>query len=61
LPGVKAFSLEASKMLVLGAFAPILKGSNMNSPACNAGRPKKPPPKPERLEFDLLEIFKKSP
>jgi hypothetical protein len=34
----KAFSLEASKMLVLGAFAPIPKGSNMNSPACNAGK-----------------------
>jgi hypothetical protein len=33
----KAFSLEASKMLVLGAFAPIPKGSNVNSPACNAG------------------------
>jgi hypothetical protein len=49
----KAFSLEASKMLVLGAFAPIPKGSNMNSPACNAGRPMKPLPKPEGLEFDL--------
>jgi hypothetical protein len=49
----KACSLEASKMLVLGAFAPIPKGSNMNSPACNAGRPMKPLPKPEGLEFDL--------
>jgi hypothetical protein len=56
LPGashIQAFSLEASKMLVLGAFAPIPKGSNMNSPACNAGRPMKPLPKPEGLEFDL--------
>jgi hypothetical protein len=40
-------------MLVLGAFAPIPKGSNVNSPACNAGRPMKPLPKPEGLEFDL--------
>jgi hypothetical protein len=49
----KAFSLEASKMLVFGAFAPIPKGSNVYSPACNAGIPMKPLPKPERLEFDL--------
>jgi hypothetical protein len=35
----KAFSLEASKMLGLGVFAPIPKGSNMNSPVCNAGKP----------------------
>jgi hypothetical protein len=49
----KAFSLEASKMLVLGAFAPIPKGSNVNSPACNAGIPMKPLSKPEGLEFDL--------
>jgi hypothetical protein len=50
----KAFSLKASKMLVvLGAFAPIPKGSNVNGPACNAGRPMKPLPKPEGLEFDL--------
>jgi hypothetical protein len=35
----KAFSLEASKMLLFGAFAPIPKGSNMNSPVCNAGKP----------------------
>jgi hypothetical protein len=49
----KACSLAASKMLLVGAFAPIPKGSNMNSPACHAGRPMKPPPKPEGLEFDL--------
>jgi hypothetical protein len=53
----KAFSLEASKMLVLGAFAPIPKGSNMNSSVCNAGKPMKPLPKPEGLEFAYSHAF----
>jgi hypothetical protein len=57
----KAFSLAASKMLVFGAFAPIPKGSNMNSPACNAGRPMKPLPKPEGLEFSHLHAFPHDP
>jgi hypothetical protein len=52
----KAFSLEASKMLVLGAFAPIPKGSNMNSPVCNAGKPMKPLSKPEGLEFAKIAL-----
>jgi hypothetical protein len=56
----KAFSLEASKMLVLGAFAPIPKGSNMNSPVCNAGKPVKPLSKPEGLEF-AHSLFQQNP
>jgi hypothetical protein len=53
----KAFSLEASKMLVFGAFAPIPKGSNMNSPVCNAGKPMRPLSKPEGLEFSHSHAF----
>jgi hypothetical protein len=51
----RPLALKHQSCWFLGAFAPIPKGSNMNSPACNAGKPMKPLPKPEGLEFDLFQ------